>query len=81
MATKVKWNPSTEPDLDHYNVYLDSNQIATVPAGTEEHIMAPGVEGQVTITAVDQSGNESAHSTPVFFDNVPPAPPAGLSIA
>lgn len=89
-----RWDANTETDLAGYRLYQtetsgvyiygDGNQVATIPAGTEEVTLADVTDGQHywVLTAYDMSGNESGRSNEVstIIDSVPPAPPGGLSI-
>ncbi len=71
---ELRWSPSPEPDLALYRVYRAGSTgtptpIAEVPAGTAVYLdttATPGTAYRYTITAVDQLGNESAHSAPLL---------------
>jgi hypothetical protein len=71
-AVDLSWSPSAEPDLAGYRVYRGPEggapaRIAELPAGqTTWRDPAPGRGGLFlyTVTAYDQSGNESAPSRP-----------------
>jgi hypothetical protein len=71
-AVDLSWSPSAEPDLAGYRVYRGPEggapeRIAELPAGqTTWRDPAPGRGGLFlyTVTAFDQSGNESAPSRP-----------------
>lgn len=87
----LTWNPNTEPDLANYKIYRKvgsavSAVLATVPKGTTTFVddPLPAVDGDITydLTAVDTSGNESAHSVAVTktVNLVPPAAPSGLVV-
>jgi hypothetical protein len=75
--TELSWEPNTEPDLAGYNLYRSeaggpprrlNNQLLTSPAFRDESVK-PGIAYTYSVTAIDQSGNESARSQPV---TVPP---------
>jgi fibronectin type 3 domain-containing protein len=68
---EVSWSPSTDADLKAYRVYRASGdaapqRVAEVAAGKTSVRDAPpaGTLFVYTLTAVDQSGNESAPSAP-----------------
>ena len=71
-AVDVSWSPSAEPDLAGYRVYRGPEggtaaRLAEVPAGTttwRDPSPARGGLHLYTLTAFDQSGNESAPSRP-----------------
>ena len=71
-AVEVSWSPSAEPDLAGYRVYRGPEggtpeRLAELPAGqTTWRDAKPGRGGLFlyTVTALDQSGNESARSKP-----------------
>jgi hypothetical protein len=71
-AVEVSWSPSGESDLAGYRVYRAAEggapaRVADVPAGqTTWRDAAPGrgTAHFYTVTALDQSGNESPPSTP-----------------
>ncbi|MWC26905.1 S-layer homology domain-containing protein [Paenibacillus sp. MMS18-CY102] len=63
---KLAWEPNLESDFVKYNIYRDGTKIAsvspaTVTTYTVKNLIA-GVNYSFTVTAVDQAGNESAHS-------------------
>ncbi|MBW7459652.1 glycoside hydrolase family 9 protein, partial [Paenibacillus sepulcri] len=64
----LSWNASSESDLEGYNVYVNGVKKNTSPltaTGYTAAGLANGTTYALTITAVDQSGNESAHSAAV----------------
>lgn len=67
----LQWEPSTDPDVEFYNIYKQRDQVfelvATVSADTFEfkHLGGGGRNLSYAVTAVDLSGNES-----LFADNV-----------
>ena len=71
-AVEISWSPSAEPDLAGYRVYRAPEggapaRLAELPAGqTTWRDPSPGRGGLhlYTVTAFDQSGNESAPSKP-----------------
>lgn len=91
-ATVAFWDRNPEPDMDHYNVYSCPTQgcapdptsspkasIGQTPSGTKpEWPLPPNEQGMVAVSAVDNSGNESALSTPVFFDRLAPSVPQNV---
>ena len=80
MATKVVWDRSPEPDMDHYDVYVNGTKVATVAqtaAGVKPEWTLVG-EGNVSVKAVDMSGNESEMSVSRPFDKKAPAAPVNL---
>ena len=83
-SADVSWNANAEPDVDGYNVYVDGTKVnGALIAGTSYTANGLSV-GTVTIrvSAVDESGNESALSdatTAVVID-LAPSPPTGLSV-
>jgi len=71
-AVEVTWSPSAEPDLAGYRVYRGPEggapaRLAELPAGQTTWRDASPARGGLhlyTVTAFDQSGNESAPSKP-----------------
>ncbi|MFO8007471.1 MAG: fibronectin type III domain-containing protein, partial [Candidatus Brocadiia bacterium] len=61
----LDWDDNTEPDLDSYNVYRDTVQIATGVTSSQysDTGLSPSTQYCYTVTAVDTSGNESAESS------------------
>jgi hypothetical protein len=68
----VTWNPDSEPDLKGYYLYRSAGgqpfarlgELLTAPAATDRAVQS-GVHYRYEVSAVDQAGNESAHSAPV----------------
>ena len=60
----LDWDDNSEPDLDHYNVYRDTVQIATdvTESSYSDTGLSPSTQYCYTVTAVDTSDNESAES-------------------
>ncbi|GAB2598823.1 golvesin C-terminal-like domain-containing protein [Kribbella endophytica] len=81
----LQWTPVSGADVVGHNVYLDGRLQTANPVrrgSYELHELVAGQTYQVSVTAVDRSGNESPASTPVAVD-VPadhqaPTAPAGL---
>jgi hypothetical protein len=68
---ELRWSPSLEADLLSYRLYRTSvgppTRIAEIPKTEttfEDHSVERGVAYRYTLTAIDQSGNESAPSLP-----------------
>lgn len=92
MASAVlNWTPNTEVDLASYRVYRKVGTgafivIATVLKGSNSYTddPLPLVDADITynLTAVDTSGNESAHSVNVVrtVNLIPPVAPVGLTV-
>jgi fibronectin type 3 domain-containing protein len=70
---EVLWSPSSEPDLAGYRVYRETSgqpRRRLAEAGTDktsfvDETAAKGVTYRYTVTAFDQSGNESEPTDPV----------------
>jgi len=76
--TKVSWDANSEPDLAGYRVYVNG---VVVGETTDTTFPLPAnSEGDVWVTAVDTSGNESDPSNTVNFDSQPPKPPGALRL-
>ncbi|MFO8008211.1 MAG: hypothetical protein R6V05_10795, partial [Candidatus Brocadiia bacterium] len=82
----LDWDDNTEPDLDSYNVYRDTVQIATdvTSSSYSDTGLAASTQYCYTVTAVDTSANESAESnqpcaTTQEPDTTPPAAPTNLT--
>ena len=67
----LNWDDNSEPDLSHYNLYRAQTtggpyqQVNTEPVLASQFVdsgLTPGVTYFYVVTAVDGSGNESAHS-------------------
>ncbi len=83
-SVDMSWTPNTEPDLAGYLVYrqdetsnnapvpLNSRATLAVAPTFQDAAVQPGHRYAYRISAVDQAGNESGHSTPVELA-VPPA--------
>jgi fibronectin type 3 domain-containing protein len=92
MASAIlTWNANTELDLASYRIYRKVGAapftlLATVPkpATTYTDSSLPLIDGDITydLTAVDTTGNESAHSVSVTktVNLVPPVAPTGLVV-
>ncbi|NVM56044.1 MAG: hypothetical protein HWN66_20265, partial [Candidatus Helarchaeota archaeon] len=89
----LTWNPSTAPDLDHYNVYM-SNVIPFTPgpqylvySGNDTFYLNTTLEDGMTyyfkVSAVDDDGLEGLIVTQISetpADTVPPAQVTGVTI-
>lgn len=86
----LEWDPVTDPDLDHYTLYLAEQYLDTTGSWTIGQTI-PKTQTTTTIavaddkhfafyvTATDTSGNESQASNTVnTSDRVPPAHPGNL---
>jgi hypothetical protein len=82
MATKLVWDRNSEADLEYYRVFLGGvfqAKVLQTPVGTKPEWQLPAVgAGNLTVTAVDKSGNESDMSVLVPFDKIAPAAPVNL---
>ncbi len=77
---KVSWEANSEPDLAGYNLYSSAQEEGPYDRVNEELLLCPWcydspVPMEVTyyrVTAVDQSGNESAYSQTIgiYFNNM-----------
>lgn len=59
---ELQWNANTESDLKGYQIYINGTAYGTVPAGTTSIDVSPlelNREYTLTVTALDQAGNES----------------------
>lgn len=74
---EITWNANTEPDLDSYALYIkkdgvdQSTKSIQAPASEIPCDQAGIVEGsnyELTLTAIDQSGNESLPSNTLLLD-------------
>lgn len=81
----LRWQPVTGADVIGYHVYLDGQRWTTNPVqrgSFQLHELLAGQSYQLTVKAIDRSGNESAASAPVTAavpaDTQPPAAPTGL---
>lgn len=69
----VVWDANTEPDLSHYVVHLGDSAVfdlyryGVISPRWVHYRPLEGWTFSVTVTAVDYSGNESAHSNRVFY--------------
>ncbi|MFO8006838.1 MAG: PA14 domain-containing protein, partial [Candidatus Brocadiia bacterium] len=81
----LDWDDNTEPDLDSYNVYRDTVQIATgvTVSNYSDTGLAASTQYCYTVTAVDTSANESADSNQdcatTQADTTAPAAPTNLT--
>lgn len=96
----LTWSRSPELDIDHYNIYTCLNKGCTVqkiesrrsdtailqtPVGTNPTVTQNVLPGNLAITAVDRSGNESGLSNVVAYPpgvapGVAPSTAQGLTI-
>jgi parallel beta-helix repeat protein len=90
-AVLLTWDPNTDADLDHYAVYMGTDDstfiwIVDVPAGINEYRRTGLADNQkyfFVVAAFDEVPNKSpmsnvAHATPT--SDPPPLPPTGLSV-
>lgn len=66
----ISWDSVSAPDLAGYYIYIsDDNGLLTVLETTETSIIYPDPppSGSITVTAFDESGNESQPSESVMF--------------
>lgn len=81
VALHVSWNPSTSLNIDHYIInYRLQNAVSSTPvnAGNVTDFTInnlPDVTYEVTVQAVDTSGNVSSESQPVLVQSVDIIPP------
>lgn len=72
----LTWNPNTEPDLDHYNVYRDGVKIAEAATNSYQDTgLTSGQSYTYQVSAVDTDGNEGQKSEEVSgtpTDSIPP---------
>ncbi len=76
----ISWEENAEPDLAGYRIYKSSNEQGPFRLATPQLILCPWYYDTPTpmektfykVTAVDQSGNESAYSQVIgiYFDNL-----------
>jgi hypothetical protein len=66
-SIELNWTRDPEPDLGGYRVYRDGALIAGAVVSTSysDRTVAPGVHYRYSVSAYDQTGNESAQSAPV----------------
>jgi hypothetical protein len=65
---KLQWNANTDSDLSGYHVYINGTIYGTVPSDTTSIVISPlelNREYTLTLTALDQAGNESEASAPL----------------
>lgn len=78
-ALELSWDSNTEPDFASYNVYRDDVKIkGTAINSCTDTGLSPATTYVYTVTAVDASANESAHSEPVSVTTpaeIPDPPP------
>lgn len=72
----LTWNPSPEPDVEHYVVARDGADIGTSPSAEYRDPDLPNGTYTYTVRAVDTAGNESDESLPAEATiDVAPQPP------
>ena len=80
MATKFTWDRSPESDVAYYRVFMSGvfqAKVLQTAVGVKPEWPLPATgSGNLTVSAVDNSGNESEMSVSVPFDKIPPAAPA-----
>lgn len=81
----LQWDPSPEPDLDHYTLYEATKsghqsgpwkEVATIDKDVPTYTRTVPDVGNFTwyVTATDEAGNESQPSNTLdLYDNTPPA--------
>ena len=74
---KLNWDANDEPDIDGYRVYRNGNRITTADKPRYVDRGAPDGEATYTVTALDESGQESAESDTASAD-ANPGRPSGL---
>ena len=81
----LQWTPVTGADVVGHHVYLDGRRQTANPVrrgSFQLHELAAGQTYQLSVTAIDRSGNESPASAPVAVqvpaDGQAPATPTGL---
>ena len=64
MSVTLGWDANSEPDLDHYNIYRNSQKIAesSITQFTDSGL-TPDTTYNYRVSAVDNSGNEGTLST------------------
>jgi hypothetical protein len=79
---ELSWSINQEPDLAGYHVYRSEQADAPGQLSTSDLLLSPtyrdtsvqpGHRYWYTVTAVDRSGNESAHSAPVAVEVAQPS--------
>lgn len=71
MTVELYWDPNTESDLHHYNVYYGTTSgvytVVRQETNTSTLIqnLTDGIPYYFALTAVDAAGNESGFSTEV----------------
>lgn len=95
IQVTATWSPNTEGDLAGYNIYRSTtsgsgftkinSSIITKTATPQYHDNINGTIDATyyyVVTAVDTSGNESAHSNQgsIHIDTSAPAPPNGVTV-
>jgi len=81
----LSWDPSSDTGgsgLSHYNVYVDGTKDQEVAAGTTSATLSglsSGTDYQVTVTAVDGAGNESAQTNTTTMGTATPGPVAAVN--
>lgn len=64
----VDWDMPELNDFDHFNVYVNSNQVSYEVTGTELILdVEENMDYSVFVTTVDHTGNESDHSETLTF--------------
>lgn len=93
-AVELKWDASPEPDLELYRIYYGDEpdrleNSVEAPAGEAPVFTVTGLSGSrryyFTVTAVDDSGNESEKPEALIVDTLPdnlaPLAPSGVTVA
>ena len=84
MASKLTWDRNSEADVDYYRVFMSGvfqSKVMQTAIGVKPEWSLPATgSGDLTVSAVDKSGNESALSVSVPFDKIPPAAPVNLAL-
>lgn len=66
-----EWNANNEPDISHYNLYIDGVALASNITGTSYQVSAGAIASgthSFQLSAVDTSENESLKSDPVVVE-------------
>lgn len=89
-SATLDWADNTEDDFDSYNVYVapegggEYYQSGITDSQTTVDSLSPDTSYTFSVTALDESGNESGRSGTVTWpddcDHTPPTTPAGVKI-